>query len=294
MSSSIVTIGLFDGVHLGHRMIIEQITRESAQLGLVSVVVTFDRHPSEVLRPGSGPLLLTDPKTKTRIILGLGADKVEMVEFNKELAAQSPEQFLNSVIGPLKPSKVVVGSDFRFGNNRSGAIAELEAFGESHGFTVEALPLLKAGDDKISSSLIRDLISAGDIDTAVALLGRYPRYRGTVAEGEKLGRELGFPTANIKVAANICLPKEGVYAGLADIEGETVPAVINVGFAPTFNARPKALIEAHLLDFARDIYGRDIEIEFRSRLRGEKKFKDGAELAEQIAIDARKARDMVL
>lgn len=294
MISSIVTIGLFDGVHLGHRMVIEQIVREAAESGLSSTVVTFDRHPSEILRPGSGPLLLTDPKTKRELIAALGADRVEMVEFTRELAALEPDEFLSAVINPLNPDKIVVGADFRFGRNRAGDIKVMERFGKTAGFEVEAMALMMAGALKISSSLIRDLISAGRLDEARDLLGRYPRYRGIVAGGEQVGRTLGFPTANIEVEANICLPKDGVYAGLTCVRGETIPSVINVGLAPTFGARPKALIEAHLLDFSKDIYGAEAVVEFKSRLRGEIKFKNGAELAEQIAVDAQKARDMVL
>jgi riboflavin kinase / FMN adenylyltransferase len=294
MNGSIVAIGLFDGVHLGHQAVIKTIVREAAEQGLASVVVTFDRHPSEILRPGGGPLLLTDPKTKRELISALGADDVVMVEFNKELAVLDPNQFLEKVINPLRPAKIVVGRDFRFGKNRIGDIAALEKFGRADGFAVEALALLKTDGIKISSSLVRDLISAGELDKAKELLGRYPGYRGIVAGGEKVGRTLGFPTANVEIDANICLPKDGVYAGLTTIGDDRIPSVINVGRAPTFGSRPKSLIEAHLLDFSRDIYGTEAIVEFRRRLRGEKKFKNGAELAEQIAHDAQKARDMVL
>lgn len=295
MNGTVLTIGLFDGVHLGHQAVIRRVVDEAARLGRESAVVTFDRHPAAVLEPSSGPLLLTDASMKEELLLAQGLDQVVMIEFTRAFAALTPTDFLEDIIMPLQPEKLMVGQDFRFGRRRGGDVALLEGFARRRGFQAEALPLLKLDGVKASSSTIREYVKAGDMRGASAMLGRYPVYRGSVTAGEKRGRTLGFPTANITIPDYICLPAAGVYAGTARGRGTPqVAAVINVGYAPTFGPRPRPLLEAHLLDFKGDIYGTEVTIEFRARLRDEQRFEDADALAIQIAADARQTRDMLL
>jgi riboflavin kinase / FMN adenylyltransferase len=293
MKKSIVTIGLFDGVHVGHRQVIARVVSLAKASGLTSVVVTFDRHPSDILQPGHGPLLLTDAATKQELIGELGVDKVVVVPFTEELAGLEPEEFLDKVILPLNPDRIIVGSDFRFGRNRAGDTTYLSDYAGKHGWEVEPLELYAVGGEKASSSAAREHIIAGDIAAAKAILGRCPAFRGKVVAGDKRGRELGYPTANIELAEFMCLPKDGVYAGKLTVEGDIFTAVINVGRAPTFGNRGSSLIEVYALDFNREIYGRDVVVEFCRRLRDERKFDNPEDLAKQIADDAQNALTMI-
>ncbi len=293
MKKSIVTIGLFDGVHVGHREVISRAVSEAKLAGLHSVAVTFDRHPSDILHPGHGPLLLTDAATKKRLIKELGVDDVVVVPFTEELSALKPEEFLDRIILPLNPANIIVGSDFRFGRNREGDTAFLNDYGAGHGFHVESLNLHTVNGEKASSSSAREHIIEGDVAAAGAILGRCPAFRGKVVAGDKRGRKLGFPTANVELSEFLCLPRDGVYAGTITAAGKSYTAVINVGLAPTFGARVASIIEAYALDFDGDLYGQDVMVEFCQRLRGEKKFDNAKDLAKQIAIDAQKARTMI-
>lgn len=293
MKKSIVTIGLFDGVHVGHQQVISRAVSAAKAAGLPSVAVTFDRHPSDILHPGHGPLLLTDAVTKKKRIKELGVDSVLVVPFTEELAALEPEEFMDKVILPLNPANIIVGADFRFGRNRAGDTAYLKGYAAKHGFKVESLGLYIVGGEKASSSSAREYIIRGDIVSAEAILGRCPSYRGPVVSGDKRGRELGFPTANVGLADFLCLPKDGVYAGRITAGGKTYAAVINVGLAPTFGGRRDSLIEAYALDFDGDMYGQEVLVEFCRRLRDEIKFDSAKDLAEQIADDAQNARTMI-
>ncbi|MFA5867701.1 MAG: bifunctional riboflavin kinase/FAD synthetase [Actinomycetota bacterium] len=293
MKKSIVTIGLFDGVHVGHRQVITRAVSEARAAGLRSVAVTFDRHPSDILHPGHGPLLLTDAATKKRLIQELGVDEVLIVPFTEELSVLKPGEFLDKVVLPLDPANIVVGSDFKFGRNREGDTAYLSDYAAKHGFGVESLNLHTVKGEKASSSAAREHLIEGDVGSAGAILGRCPVFRGKVVSGEKRGRELGFPTANVELAEFLCLPRDGVYAGRIGTGGKTYAAVINVGLAPTFGVRRASIIEAYALDFDGDLYDQDILVEFCERIRGEKKFDNAADLAKQIADDAQKARTMI-
>jgi riboflavin kinase / FMN adenylyltransferase len=293
MKKSIVTLGLFDGVHMGHREVITRAVSEARAVGASSVAVTFDRHPSDILHPGHGPLLLTDTYMKERLIKELGIDRVLIVPFTEELAALGPEEFLEKVILPLNPASVVVGADFKFGRNRTGDTSLLNDYGAKHGFKVESLSLHTVSGEKASSSAAREHLIEGDIEKVEATLGRYPAFRGLVVQGDKRGRKLGFPTANIKVADFLCLPRDGVYAGWIKASDKKYKAIINVGLAPTFGARRASLIEVNVLDFDADLYGQKVLIEFYRRLRGEKKFDSAEDLAKQISDDAQKARTMI-
>ncbi len=294
-AGTVLTIGLFDGVHLGHQAVIARVVEEAKRLGRESAVVTFDRHPAAVLRPGSGPLLLTDARLKEELLLAQGIDQVVMIEFTREFAGLTPTDFLEDYIMPLQPDKILVGRDFHFGRRGVGDVTLLEDFAHRRGFQSESLPLLAMDGIKASSSKIREYILAGDINGARAMLGRWPVYRGQVAGGEKRGRLLGFPTANILIPDYICLPAAGVYAGVARaVDIPDTAAVLNIGYAPTFAARATPLLEAHLLDFSQDVYGAELTIEFRAWLRGEERFEDADALGRQIAADARQTRDMLL
>lgn len=293
MNQAVITIGLFDGVHVGHRAVIEKVVAEARADNDKSIVVTFDRHPADVLQPGHGPLLLTDPESKTMLIKEIGADKVMMIEFTPEFAALSPQEFLDTVVYPLRPRKIIVGKDFKFGRGRAGDVEYLRVYAKDHGFCVEDVPLFLVGWEKASSSLAREYIRQGYPDMAREILGRYHFCRGIVVPGEKRGSTLGFPTANVEVPGYICLPREGVYSGAAIVTGASYPAVINIGHAPTFVARQKPVIEAYLLDFDGDLYGQSISVEFHTMLREERKFADAGSLAKQIAIDAKETRNMV-
>ncbi len=293
MNKSIITIGLFDGVHVGHREVISRAVSEAKAAGLHSIAVTFDRHPSDILHPGHGPLLLTDAATKKRLIKELGVDDVVIVPFTEELSRLSPKEFLDDIVLPLNPANIIVGSDFRFGRDREGDTAFLNDYAADHGFHVESLNLHTVNGKKASSSSAREHIIEGDIATAGAILGRCPAFYGKVVAGDQRGRRLGFPTANIELAEYLCQPRDGVYAGRITVAGNRYTAVINVGLAPTFGARSASIIEVFALDFDGDIYGQDVLVEFCQRLRGEKKFVNEEDLARQIALDAQKARTMI-
>lgn len=293
MNGSIVTIGLFDGVHLGHQAVISQIVAEARDSGLSSSVVTFDRHPADILRPGHGPLMLTVPATKEKLIKALGVDSVVIIPFTAAFAKLGADEFLSSFILPLAPFKVAVGEDFHFGKNREGDFETLSRFAEEHEFQVESIKLLFVNGEKASSSAIREHMMDGDIETARKILGRYLSFTGEVVTGEKRGRLLGFPTANINLPSYLCLPLDGVYAGYVKVDGVSHKAVLNVGLAPTFGGRKTSLMEAFLLDFSGDLYGRPATVEFHDRIRGEVKFDNPEDLARQIADDAQKALDML-
>lgn len=293
MKSSVVTIGLYDGVHVGHRSIIDRVVKEAHERDAVSVVVTFDRHPVEVTVPGQAPCLLTDAETKSELLRALGIDKIVMIPFSLEIAGLSPELFLKEWIEPLTPELILVGEDFRFGKGRAGDIKALRDFAAAGGHETIALSLTEVDGEKASSSLAREKINKGDIEGARKILGRYPSYRGKVEKGESRGRTLGFPTANIRMAGQMCLPPTGVYAGRLEYAGQSRPAVINIGRAPTFGTRRQAVIEAYVLDFNGDLYGSEVRAEFYRRLRNEKKFPDAVSLTKQIAEDARQTRDMI-
>lgn len=293
MIPSVITIGLFDGVHLGHREIIKRVVGDARKRNARAVVVTFDRHPSDILYPGHGPLLLTDSKTKIALIKELGVDEVAVIPFTDILAALDPASFLDKYILPLNPLKIIVGSDFKFGKNKQGDVRFLEKYAGEHDFTVEAVSLLSVEGEKASSSAVRKHVVEGDIAEAKAILGRFPSVKGKVVKGDRRGHDIGFPTANVEIPGFMCLPLDGVYAGTVTVDGRLYMSVINIGLAPTFGRRDKALLEAYLFDFEGPLYGKDIEVEFIGRIRSERRFADAAGLASQITDDAQKALNMI-
>ena len=284
-----VTIGNYDGVHLGHQTVLADLAeRASALGGLPRAVLTFDPHPVAVMAPEHAPRLLTSIDQRIEILDYLGVDTVGVLPFER-IRMMDPEQFVCDVLARGLGARVVaVGANFRFGHDRVGDVESLRAGGSTFGFDVDVVPLLE-GDGPVSSSGIRTMISAGAVDEARQALGRAFELRGEVVAGERRGRSIGFPTANVVPPAGMAIPARGVYSARARIGVQLLPAVVNVGIRPTFNGDLE-LIEAHLLDFEGELYGDEIGLLFEHRLRGEQKFEGVDELVAQIQRDVEAAR----
>jgi riboflavin kinase/FMN adenylyltransferase len=292
---SVVTIGAYDGVHLGHQAVIGEVRRQAAELGAVSTVVTFDRHPAAVVRPASAPRLLTDLEQKLELLSGTGIDRCVVITFDDVRSQEPAEEFVHEVlVGALKARRVIVGQDFHFGHERRGNVRLLEAMGQELGFAVQGVELVAAPgtDARASSTAIRHALVEGDLATARAMLGRDHEVRGIVAHGDKRGRELGFPTANVSVPGEILLPRDGIYAGrYVRPDGTVWPAALNLGRRPTFYAEANViLLEAHLLDFDGDLYDEPARVQFVAYLHPEIKFDSIEALVEQIERDCDDAR----
>jgi riboflavin kinase/FMN adenylyltransferase len=301
-AGTVVTIGAYDGVHLGHQTVIAAVRARAADAGMESAVVTFDRHPASVVRPESAPRLLTDLEQKLELLADTGVDRCLVITFDEARSHEPAEEFVREVLVDCLGAKVViVGEDFHFGHQRKGNVALLEEMGSDLGFEVEGLALVDAhgraaGDEpKASSTAIRHALVAGDLETAISLLGRPHEVRGVVADGDKRGRELGFPTANVSVPGDILLPADGIYAGWYErADGTVHPTAISLGRRPTFYEEAHAsLLEAHLLDFDGDLYGEHAKVRFVARLRGEERFDDVDALVTQIRRDCDDARALL-
>jgi riboflavin kinase/FMN adenylyltransferase len=294
-----VTIGVFDGVHLGHRHVIAEARRLAAELGAKSAVVTFDRHPAAVVRPDSAPALLTDLDQRLELLASTGVDFALVVHFDEERSRETAEDFVRrELVECLRAKAVVVGADFHFGHGRRGDVALLQTMGQEHGFEVDGLQLMAsaAADARVvSSTAIRSALAAGDVDGANRMLGRPHEVRGTVQAGDRRGRELGFPTANVGVPEEILLPADGIYAGwYLRPDGVALPAAISLGRRPTFYDDQKySLLEAHILDIDGDLYGESARVRFVARLRGEEKFGSLEALVAQIEADVARTRDLL-
>jgi riboflavin kinase / FMN adenylyltransferase len=286
-----VTIGNFDGVHLGHQALVAAALRDARAGSGTCVVLTFDPHPSRVLSPDRAPSSLMTVEQKAAVLLGLGVGVVAVLPFSRELAADAPAVFARNVIaGALRARLVVVGANFRFGRHRAGDVTELERLGGGLGFSVEAIPPVLHEGAPISSSRIREALARGEVEAVIPLLGRRFSVFGRVVHGDGRGRSLGIPTANLAVE-NETLPRTGVYAGAVATEegGPANAAVVNLGRRPTFGAGEPTL-EAHLLDFQGDLYGRKVRLEFAARLRDERAFAGREPLVAQIHEDIAAAR----
>ncbi|MEZ5204257.1 MAG: bifunctional riboflavin kinase/FAD synthetase [Acidimicrobiales bacterium] len=301
---SVVTIGAYDGVHLGHRAVIAQVRELAAASDAQTVVVTFDRHPASVVRPESAPKLLTDLDQKLELLADAGVDATYVVRFDEARAKEPAEDFVRDVlVDCLSTRAVVVGEDFHFGHRRGGNVALLRAMGAELGFTVEGLQLVgadgqPAGEgDVVSSTAIRQLLADGDVAGAARGLGRPHEVRGTVEHGDARGRELGFPTANLQIDPEIQLPADGIYAGWFErADGTVHPTAMSLGHRPTFYDRPEGapLLECHLLDFAGDLYGEAVRVRFVERLRGEVRFDGVDALVAQMAADVDATRSLLI
>jgi riboflavin kinase/FMN adenylyltransferase len=295
--SCVVTIGVFDGVHRGHQRIVGRAAEIGAQLSLPVVVITFDPHPDEVVRPGSHPPFLGTSRRRAELLAGLGVDAVCMLPFTYEFSQLGPDEFVRAVlVDRLHAAAVVVGENFRFGHRAAGDVALLAELGEKYEFTVEGVALLADDGVIIASTRIRELLAAGDVAGAARDLGRPHRVEGVVVRGHQRGRGLGFPTANLETLPHTAIPADGVYAGwLASLDAggsevERWPAAISVGTNPTFDGLERS-VEAHALDRDDlDLYGAHVAVDFAARLRGMVRFGSADDLVVQMRLDVDAAR----
>ena len=294
---SVVTIGVFDGVHRGHQRIVARAVESAAELRLPVVVITFDPHPDEVVRPGTHPPLLNTPRREWELLAGLGVDAILIIPFTLEFSRLGPDEFVRAVlVDRLHAARVVVGENFRFGHKAAGDVELLSELGEKYDFTTEGVPLLTENGVTFSSTGIRAKLADGDVAAAAHDLGRPHRVEGVVVRGHQRGRALGFPTANLETPQHTAIPADGIYAGrLArlDTDGSELdrwPAAISVGTNPTFDGRER-IVEAYALDRDDlDLYGDHVAVDFVSRLRPTVKFGSVEELVAQMRADVDDAR----
>ena len=296
LTGSVVAIGVFDGVHRGHRVILDRAVAAARELRLPAVVVTFDPHPASVVRPQAAPLMLTSLDGRLAALADCGVDATLVVPFTVERSQQSAADFVDDVlVDSLRARRVVVGANFRFGHKAAGDVVLLQRAGEGHRFDVDPVPLLAAsGADVVSSTAVRTMVAAGEVAAAAGALGRPHRVEGLVVRGDRRGRELGFPTANVEVPAGTAVPLDGVYAGrLVLPHGESLPAAVSVGTNPTFDGTERR-VEAYVLDRDDlDLYGERVAVEFVDRLRGQERFADVAALVERMKQDIATIRRML-
>ena len=290
----VATIGNFDGVHLGHQTVLGQLAEKAAELGVPSVVISFEPYPMEFFAPQKAPARLTRLREKVRALSRYSVDRMLCLQFDKQFAAQPAREFIDKVlIDALDVRYLVVGDDFRFGHERKGDFALLEEVGKQQGFDVVHLHTFSIDGERVSSTRVRQALEAGDMAVAERLLGRPYRMCGRVAHGDKRGRTIGFPTANIHLHRNNT-PVKGVFAvELFGVKGEPVAGVANVGTRPTVDGT-RSLLEVHLFDFDDEIYGEYVHVEFVHKLRDEVKFDSFEALKAQIDRDAEQARDYFL
>lgn len=285
----VLALGNFDGLHRGHIKIIERVRRVAAERGGTSLVLTFDPHPPRIVRPDKAPPLLMTQAQKLEALERAGIQGVAVVRFTHDLSRWEPERFVRTVLVDwLRVAEVWVGADFLFGRDRSGNFTLLRSLGAELGFRVEKIDPVRFREFVVSSTRIRRLVAEGRVDEAAALLGHQVFIDGTVVEGARRGRELGFPTANLETA-NELVPPAGVYATLATLDGAAQPSVTNIGVRPTFGDTTRRVIETHVLGVSPDLYGRSLRLSFIQRLRDERRFPDVDSLKAQIEADVRRA-----
>ncbi len=293
LAGSWLTIGVFDGVHRGHQEIIRQLTAGAHASGAPAVLLTFSPHPAKVLAGREIPCLTT-PEERAEILFGLGVDDVITMQFTRELAERSAEDFMAELKTRLGLRKLLIGYDFALGKGRAGDFQRLGEIGKALDYDVQAVEAVRLSDDVISSTLIRQTIADGAVSLAAAKLGRCYSVQGPVIPGDGRGRAIGIHTANVETLAEKALPANGVYATWAFVGGEKHPAVTNVGLRPTFTGGQAApRVEAHLLDYSGDLYGKTLKLEFVERLRGEQKFPSVDVLIAQIRSDSEQARGIL-
>jgi riboflavin kinase / FMN adenylyltransferase len=290
---TVVTVGFFDGVHLGHRAVLGRTVHAARERGLPSVAVTFDRHPREVLTPGREPRLLTTVERKAALIEQTGIDTLLVLEFTEDFSRWPAERFVADVLlGGLHAKHCVVGANFTFGHKAAGTVELLIERGPALGFTAERVELVEVEGRRVSSSSVRDALAQGDLAWPGVALGRRFLLDGTVVSGAGRGHGLGFPTANLRTGPRLLLPGRGIYAGRALVEGTGHLAAISVGTNPTFGTEPLH-VEAYLLDFEGDLIGTQIAVEFWAYLRDEVRFDSPEELSAAIGEDVRRTRDLI-
>ncbi len=291
---TVVTVGTFDGVHVGHQRVINQLVREAKSIDGESVVITFDPHPRTVVQPGFDLRLIISMDEKIRLLEKLSVDHFVIVHFTLELARTSSHDFLtNYILTPLQPKKIILGYDHHFGKNREGGIEFLNEMSREHDFEVRQIGMQDVKDVAVSSSKIREAIRRGDMKQARELLGYYYSLTGTVVKGNQIGRHLGFPTANIQLdEPRKIIPKYGVYATLIEIDGKYHKGMSNIGIRPTLDLH-QLTVEVNIFDFAEDIYGRKITLYFLEHTREEKKFRDLDLLRRRLIIDQIKVKKIL-
>ncbi|MCK1823268.1 bifunctional riboflavin kinase/FAD synthetase [Streptomyces sp. XM83C] len=295
---SVVTIGSYDGVHRGHQLIIRHAVDRGRELGVPTVVVTFDPHPSEVVRPGSHPPLLAPHHRRCELMAELGVDAVLVLPFTAEFSKLSPADFIVKVlVDKLHARAVVEGPNFRFGHKAAGNVEFLAEQGKVYDFAVEVVDLYltgaAGGGEPFSSTLTRRLVAEGDVAGAAEILGRPHRVEGVVVRGAQRGRELGFPTANVETLPHTAIPADGVYAGWLHAAGEAMPAAISVGTNPQFDGTERT-VEAYAIDrVGLDLYGLHVAVDFLAFVRGQAKFETLDALLEQMAQDVKRCRELV-
>ena len=296
---TVITIGAYDGLHLGHQAVIQEVRRQAAECGCRSAVVTFDRHPAVIVRPESAPKLLTDHEQRLELLEATDVDAAVVLPFDEAQSQESALAFIERVLVKCLATKlIVVGADFHFGRNREGNVGLLREVGATYGFEVAPLVLVPRADgvdEPVSSTAIRRALAGGNVEMAAAMLTRPFEARGKVVTGDQRGRLLGFPTANVEVSNRVCLPADGVYAGWYERpDGEVHPCAINLGRRPTFYEHADhSLLEAHLLDFQGDLYGERAKVRFANFLRSERKFEGIDALVAQLQTDIAHARDLL-
>jgi riboflavin kinase / FMN adenylyltransferase len=285
-----LAIGVFDGVHLGHQQIIRQTVADARQHDAVALVVTFDKHPSAIVAPDRVPPQIFSRSQKLRAIAALGADALLEIPFDKFFSEKSGEEFIRELARDLgRIFSICVGADFVFGRQRSGDVALLKGLGAELNFQVHGHAAVALDGQLVSSTRIREAIRLGNLDAAGQMLGRPYAICGRVLAGDKIGRQLGFPTANLEVA-NLVLPPNGVYAACTNFAGQFYRVALNIGTRPSVAAQAQLRVEAHVLDFAGDLYGAELEVEIGSKLREERRFGSPTELREQITRDVAAVR----
>lgn len=296
VSGTAVTIGVFDGVHLGHRSLLSELVRRAGASGLVPAVATFDPHPLEVLAPGKAPRMLTSVAHRLEILERMGIGVVGVMPFSDVREMEAEEFIAEVIVGRLRAGLVLVGENFRFGRHGRGTVDTLRRAGSEHGFSVEVVGLLAAGavsgssDAPINSSRIRKCLAEGRTAEAAELLGRPFELRGEVIRGEQRGAKLGIPTANLEIPPGMSMPAIGIYAAWAGVDGNRYPAAVNLGVRPTFG-ESRLTTEAHLLDFSGDLYGKHMALSFvGDRIRPEAKFGSVEELLARVRLDIEEVR----
>ena len=285
-----VTIGTFDGVHLGHQQLLERLKLTAARAGLLSAVVTFRNHPRAVLNPESKLQYLASLEARIALLEQLGIDLIVSVDFTRELSQLKAREFVALLSRHLKMRGLVVGPDFALGHRREGDIPALKGLESEVGFRVETVEPVVIGKSLVKSSLIRSLITQGDVEGASGMLGRWYSLTGRVVQGDRRGQALGFPTANLSIDADLVTPADGIYATWATVEGQRHQAATCIGVRPTFGASDRT-VEAFILDFEGDLYGKCLTLEFASRLREERAFTSVEALVEQMNVDVEQTRE---
>jgi riboflavin kinase/FMN adenylyltransferase len=288
----VLTIGSFDGVHRGHTALLDAAGGAARQSGAETALLTFDPHPRCVLDPPRCPRSLTTLAEKRSLLAARSLDRMVVLAFNREVSGWGAEQFCDLLLEAFDIRVLLVGHDFALGHKRQGDVAFLREYGRRHGFEVEQVGAVRVAGEAVSSSLIRSLLGEGDVSRAAELLGRPFFMDATVEHGEEVGRHLGFPTANLSIAADKCLPAPGVYAMWVRVDGAWRPAATNVGYRPTFGG-DRLTVEAFLLDFSGDLYDREVRAVFVERLREERAYPSVDELVTQIGRDVADVRSLL-